>query len=192
MNIEKSFNDFYNICLSKNQHNFEEMENQRKKAINERYINKLIIITVECIVLIIIMFAIFTSDSEVNGKGELDWLWVIAFGGPILIAIKGNKELKNYEKMYQDKFVKSVIKDFSEKLEYYPTYIIPDEDFARIGTQKYNEFNSSNLIQGMYKNNEIIMAKVVTKYTYKTPDYLYYWNGKRRIHTTETFDGIFV
>lgn len=190
MNIEEKFAEFYNKFLTENKDNFDAMENQRKKAIDERYINKLIIITVECIVLIILMCAIFVSDSEVNKNGELDWLWLIAFGVPLLIAIKGKKQLKEYENMYQDKVVRSVIKDFSNTLDYFPLHKkIMDGDFARIGPQKYNEFHSSNLIKGMYKNNEITMAKIITKNTYATYDYQ---DAMKKVTSIETFDGMFI
>ena len=62
LKIEEDFNKFYNKFLNENQTYFNEIEEQRKKAINERKINKILIFIVVLIALSQEYFQLFLDE----------------------------------------------------------------------------------------------------------------------------------
>lgn len=188
MNIEEEFNEFYKKFLIENQNNFNEIELQRKNSINERKRKKfLIIISVITFFLLSIGTIIFSTDKhnetlEVFGIFFMNMTWI----SPMIIALTKRNNLKEYYKLYKEKIIKNLIKSFCSSLQYYPNDGINYEDFKKINYEHFNNFYSSNLIKGMYMNDEITISKVITQYSYH--DYSGSGNGYGNY---ETFDGLF-
>ena len=196
MNIEEKFNDFYNSFLISNKADFDKMEIQRNRAINERQHNKKIIIMVEVIILIIIIFWAIIFGLEEDNDTIPEFCFMVGFLFPMIIALKKRQKLEEYEDVYQNKIIRKLIQHFSPKLEYYPNEAISDEEYLKMGIENFNEFNSSNTIRGIYKNNKIMISKIITKYISSHNHYEGLFEEgrtmRRKINVQETFDGIFV
>ena len=190
MNIEKSFNEFYNKFLSENKENFNQIEEQRRKAVHERKTNKILIYIVEIILVIIIIcfFKLFGTgnNGEETTKTIFMGCFFVSFAFPMFVALKKRKGLREYEKTYKEKITKNLIKSFCPSLEYYPNGKIEYNDFKNINTTHCNSFYSSNLIRGIYKYDAITIAKVITQYSYHD-----YSSGGNGYGNYETFDGLF-
>lgn len=196
MSMEEKFNEFFNRFSIDNKDFFNEIKVQRSNAINERKNNKNLIYIVEIGLLIILILLITVFGVEQNDGSILDFCGMIAFIFPMIIALKKRKELEKYEDIYQDKIIKNMIKYFDPNLEYYPNETIGDEDYQKMGTENFTDFNSSNIIKGVYRNNDINISKIITKYTYTRNSYEgLFEEGPtfRKKHTTiESFEGVFV
>ena len=196
MNIEENFNDFYNSFLISNKEDFDKIEIQQNRAIKERKNNKKIIIMVEITLLTIIILWTIIFGWEEDNVGVQEWCGLAGFLFPMIIALKKRQKLEEYEDVYQNKIIKKLIQHFSPKLEYYPNETISDEEYRKMGIQNFNEFNSSNIIRGIYKNNEITISKIITKYISSRISYEGISengiNTRRKTSVQETFDGIFI
>lgn len=196
MNIEEKFNNFYNNFLISNKEAFNKMEIQRNRAINERKKNKKLIIMVETILLIIIILWAIIFGLEEDNDTIPEFCFMVGLFFPMIIALKKRQKLEEYEDVYQDKIIRNLIQQFSPKLEYYPNEAISYEEYRRMGIQDFNEFDSSNIIRGIYQNNEIMISKIITKYIGSYNNYEGLFEKGNTMHrkssVQETFDGIFV
>ena len=196
MNIEESFNKFYEKFINENKEVFGEIEMYHNKAVQERKNNKIIICIAEIILLTItiLWIAIFERGERDDTIPDLCGSLALLF--PVIIALKNKRKLEKYEDIYQEKIIKYIIQYFSPNLEYYPHANIGYEDYQKMGTENFTEFNSSNVIKGLFKNNDIIVSKIITKYTYSYKEYKgLFEDGKTfntRIKSEEKFDGIFI
>ena len=188
MNIEEKFNEFYNKFLNENKNNFDEIELLRKNSIYERKRNKIIIFIVDILLLVISLLTIIYSSPE-NKETLLTFavfclnlIWIL----PMIIALMGRESLNEYNELYKEKIMKNLIKSFCSSLQYYPNGCISYEDFNQINSEHFNEFYSSNVIKGMYMNDEITISKVITQYSYY--DSL---SSSASYGNYETFDGLF-
>ncbi len=189
MNIEKDFEEFYKELLLKNKSNFDEIEEQRKKAIIERKNNKIAIYIIELILLIIavLSFKFFGFQEGTEETNEIIFLFCamgsLAF--PAIIAIKSRKFLHKYEKTYKEKVINSLIKLQYPTMNYYSNGNIDYDDYNNLEVEHCNSFYSSNVIKGIYKNNEVTIAKIIS--TYSTIDY-----STSKTKKYETFEGVFL
>lgn len=102
----------------------------------------------------------------------------------MIMALMGKESLNEYDELYKEKIMKNLIKSFCSSLQYYPNGCISYEDFKQINSEHFNEFYSSNVIKGMYLDDEITISKVITQYSYYSSSTSNYGNY-------ETFDGLF-
>lgn len=194
MNIEESFNEFYDKFLMENKENFNEIETQRKNAIHERKRNKLIILIAEIIIFIAVFIMIVIASTTANIEGKeyisalatflLNLAWIV----PMIIVIINNKKIKEYDKYAKDFIIKSLVTSFCPNLEYYPCGTIAYDEFKNSNFEYCNSFYSSNLIKGSYNSNNLLIAKVITEYSYI--DYTSSITGSRYVNY-EIFDGLF-
>lgn len=188
MNIEEKFNEFYNKFLIENRNNFNEIEVQRKNSISERKRKKLLItLSVITFFLLSVATMLFSNDEnketvETFGIFFMNITWI----APMIIALTKRNNLKEYDKLYKEKIMKNLIKSFCSSLQYYPNGGIAPEEFKKINFEYFNVFYSSNLIKGMYMNDEITISKVITQYSYHD-----YSNSGNGYGNYETFDGLF-
>lgn len=196
MNIEESFNKFYRKFINENKEVFSEIEMYHNKAVQERKNNKKIICIVEIILLTITILWIAVFEHEERNDTIPELCGVVALLFPMMIALKNKQKLEKYEDIYQEKIIKYIIQYFSPNLEYYPHANIGYEDYQKMGTENFTEFNSSNVVKGLLKNNDIIVSKIITKYTYTYKSYNgLFENGRvfsKKINSEEKFDGIFI
>lgn len=188
MKIEEDFDKFYNKFLNENQNYFNEIEEQRKKAINERKTNKILIFIVDLIALSLGVLSIIYGRNyfgEETSKDIFILCFIIAIAFPIYIAFTKRTELVNYDTIYKSNVINKLIKSFSPKLEYFPNNSIKQEDFNQINFDYYNNFCSSNCIKGIYNFYEIEISKILTEYLYKSHRY-----HRHFIHL-EIFNGVF-
>lgn len=189
MNIEKSFNEFYDKFLMENKENFNKIEMQRKNAIHERKRNKLIILITEMIIFIavFIMIVIASTTANIEEKEDIDELAIfclnLAWIVPMIIALINSKKIKEYDRYAKDLIIKSLVTSFCPNLEYYPCGTIAYDEFKNSNFEHCNSFYSSNLIKGSYNSNNILIAKVITEYSYVDTGSGY--------GSYETFDGLF-
>ena len=193
MKVEEDFKEFYNRFLIYNKDSFNKMENQRNEAIQERKNNKKIIIMVEILLLIVVIFWVKSFGLYENSEVVPELCFLAGFVFPMVIALKKRKKIEEYEDSYQNEIIRKLIKHFSLDLEYYPNETIGYEEYQKIGTGNFNEFNSSNTIRGIYKNNEITFSKIITKYIRSYNSY----EGldkptRRKLHIEGEFEGIFI
>lgn len=194
MNIEESFNKFYDKFLIENKENFNKIETQRKNAIHERKRNKLIILISEIIIFIavFIIIGIGSTTANIEEKEDiyalasfcLNLAWIV----PMIIALINNKKVKEYDKYAKDLIINPLVTSFCPNLEYYPYGTIAYDEFKNSNFEYCNSFYSSNLIKGSYSSNNILIAKVITEYSYI--DYTSSSTGSG-YGNYETFDGLF-
>ena len=169
MNIEKSFNEFYNKFLMENQNNFNEIETLRRNSINERKRNKFLI-AMSVIIFFLLSVATMSLSND-NNEEIVDTFGILFMNmtwiAPMIIALKNRKNINEYDKIYKEKIIKNLIKSFCPSLGYYPNGTVDYEDFKKIDSEYCNYFLSSNLIKGTYLNDEITIAKILTQYNYK-------------------------
>lgn len=196
MNIEESFNKFYKKFINENREVFGEIEMYHNKAVQERKNNKKIICIVEIILLTITILWIAVFEHEERNDTIPELCGSVALLFPVMIALKNKQKLEKYEDIYQEKIIKYIIQYFSPNLEYYPHANIGYEDYQKMGTENFTEFNSSNVVKGLFKNNDIIVSKIITKYTYTYKNYNGLFEDGRvfstKINSEEKFDGIFI
>ncbi len=193
MNIEEKFNEFYDKFLIENKENFNKIETQRKNAIHERKRSKLIIFIAEIIIFIVAIITMITSTIinieykeaiDALGIFTLNFTWIV----PMIIVLINNKKLKEYDRQVKDFIIKPLISSFCPNLEYSPYGTITYDEFKNNNLEHCNSFYSSNLIKGNYNSNEIIIAKVITEYSYF--DYTSS-STSNEYGNYETFDGLF-
>ena len=189
MNIEKDFNEFYNKFVNENQNIFDEIELSRRKAVEERKLNKKIIFISEIILLCIVIILIFINKDKNNetitafAVFSMNLMWII----PMIIVLIKRKELDKYDSsIYKEKVIKKLIESFYPNLEYIQNGAIDYNQFKKIDSEHFNRFCSSDIIKGVYNSCEITIAKVITDYDYY--DFSANSNGSGHY---ETFDGLF-
>ena len=105
MNIEKDFNEFYNKFVNENQNIFDEIELSRRKAVEERKLNKKIIFISEIILLCIVIILIFINKDKNNetitafAVFSMNLMWIIPM---IIVLIKRKELIKESEKIIKD------------------------------------------------------------------------------------------
>lgn len=188
LKIEEDFNKFYNKFLDANQTYFNEIEEQRKKAINERKKNKMLIFIVVFIALSLGVLSIIFGRNylgEETSETIFMWCFFVAISFPVYIVLTKRKELINYDSLYKNNVIERLIKSFLPSLEYLPDESIKQEDFKQIDFDYYNSYCSSNLIKGTYNYDEIEISQIVTEYLYKSS------RNHRNIVHKEIFNGLF-
>lgn len=166
MNIEEKFNEFYNKLLIDTQNSFDEIEHFRQNSIKERKQNKFLTILsiIVCLSLTIIISKFFDTknneDIESIAMFVLNLTWIL----PAFIAIFRRKKMFEYDKIYKEKVISNLIKYFSHTLSYHPDEGLSSEDLKEIEFNCFNRFYSSNLIKGIYLNDEINISAVNSYY----------------------------
>lgn len=184
MNIEEDFNEFYNMFLIQNKENFNQIEEHRQRAIQERKRDNILILVGEIILLLIIICAFVFLGFQEETEAIIVFCGCATLFFPALLALRKHRALVAYEKAYREKIIESLVKSFCPSLEYFPGGKLTPEDFNEINKEYYNNFYSSNLIRGNYMSDIVKIAKVITQYSYS--DY----STNNRSGNYETFDGL--
>ena len=166
MNIEEKFNEFYNKFLIDNQNSFDEIEHFRQNSIKERKQNKFL--TILSIIVCLSLTIIIAKFFDIENNEDIESLTVFVFNMtwilPAFIAIFRRKKMFEYDKIYKEKVISNLIKYFSHTLSYYPNEGLTSEDLKEIEFNTFNRFYSSNLIKGIYLNDEINISAVTSDY----------------------------
>ena len=189
MNIENNFENFYNKFISQNKQIFDEMDNQRILAVSERKNTKKIIYIVELILLLIVIFTFafigFKEENEDITMFIFMICFVCSFTFPMIISLTKKTNINEYEKKYKEKIMTKLIESFDSSLKYYPESNIGCENYRKLNVEHFNKFLSSDVINGIYGNDEITISKVITEYKY------YNHTSNSFIKKYETFEGLF-
>lgn len=114
--------------------------------------------------------------------------FVCSFTFPMIISLRKKTNINEYEKKYKEKIMTKLIEAFDSSLKYYPESNIDYEDYKKLKVEHFNEFLSSDVINGIYGNDEITISKVITEYKYYNHTSNTHINSTRKY---ETFEGVF-
>ena len=160
MNVEERFNEVYQKILEENTSEMEEArkEAQKEKTHNNKFLAKIIIIDIIIIFLVLIF-------APVLFEFVLSILFVVSSIIHINRLLK-NKDSKidKFRSDFKTKVVNALIKSFNQQLEYEPYSVICSYMYDEAEFEKYDLFDSEDLITGKLENNcEFEMSEILTQ-----------------------------
>ena len=189
---DKKFEEMYNNMLKNI--NLEELESLRKKAI--QYEKNITTDKTKFwpAFLIMMTLGLFTIGIAVIGNSMLGGMltYAIVILVPLIYMnfIKKKNEIPSinditiYRDKYKEKIIPEFLKQFEEKIKYYPAEKMPREIYDMAEFQTYDRYESEDMMDITLKND--CRAKIAEVYTeYKTRD------SEGKIHFYPLFSGIF-
>ena len=160
MDIEKRFDKTYEEIVNEYDN---VMELSRKDAKVENKHNMLILVIIVLINIIInclIYKLIQTISFEIIGC-------LVTVSGAIFVAIKhrnGKSKIEKYANEFKTKVIRAMVKSFNEGLDFTPDEGITSEVYDEGEFEKYDKFNSEDLMRGKLNNGcKFEMSEVLTE-----------------------------
>ena len=181
-NEYKRFEKIYNNMLKNI--NIEEIDSIRNKLIKQiviiktrekRKFRKILVTIISAISIVILLASILMYVvAPVCGP-------IVIFLGSIVSVVyvkscekrktsksdikKCNDDTKIYTALYTEKIITEFLKQFEEKIKYYPAEKMPREIYDMAEFERYDEYFSGNIMNIMLKNNcRAKMTEVITSY----------------------------
>ena len=161
---------------------YQEIQKESAESIKEKskLIARKVFIPIICILGIGLLLSIFMQDSIFLHVSIIIFVMVLYY--------KKNdwrKLYDDYDQIYKERVVRKIIKEYSEKLEYFPNRGIDSTVYTNAGFDCYDEFNSADFVTGTTRNGcKLNLAKVNIKR--ETTDS----SGKKTL--TTVFSGAFI
>ena len=181
---DKRFEEMYNNMLENI--NMEELEELRNKAIRKNEKNKNIFKIVGFVVIILALIS-FVLMLEQKFMVAIILVYTIIIGPIIFVILLGKKKKSDitiYQDKYKEKVIPEFLRQFEEKIKYYPAEGMPMNIYNVAEIEKYDRYKSEDMMDIILKND--CRAKMAEVYTeYKTKD------SEGKIHYHPLFRGIF-
>jgi len=185
MNLENNFNELYNNFLIEYKSSFDEIADQRLKALYENKKNKIIVRNVEILLLIVLIFSFINNKTAGEITVAIFMIYImLSLTFPIIIVMFKNNSYREYDTIYKEKITRNFIRYICPTLEYYPNDYIEYNDYKNIAIENCINFYSKNVIKGTYKNNRFIASKIHSQYTH--------YDGPIELKRTRSFNGLYV
>lgn len=158
MDTDERFEQIYSKIVEENK---EELEKSRQEA-KQEIIKIVSIIIIGIILFLIINKVVVVKEIFEKSSGILS-LIIIFLIIIILCRIAKNSKILQYKNKFKMKVIKSLLNSFEENIMYFPKEGVKSQDYDEGGFEKYDLFNSEDLMKGVLKNEcDFQMSEVET------------------------------
>ena len=151
---------FENIYFNLKEHEFKDLKILKNKALWEMIFN-VFIITVLCWGCVGIFRPLSKSlDPIITNICFTIYIFIIPF---VIYKTVKNKQWKAYKANYKSKIIENILKEFVEDFEYMPNKGINRITYSDAEFERFDIFQSEDLIHGKFKDKSFDIAEVHTQ-----------------------------